>query len=169
MDFLLAPFLFLCLNGCYGPTQTLRGQVERLPDTTPVVAASVPASPAGDEEMLRLAREIADPQAWAARVGGAAGTRPDLRPSRLLALAARGVPAAHLDALHAADLRVREADCGERIAEREKALGRRYDEDLRHRERTPAACAYPPLPFAGPYPGPYPGMPWGQSHWPYWR
>jgi hypothetical protein len=110
MEFLVWPFMLLCLDGCYGPTQTLRGQYAPLP----AAAFAAPAPALADDEQVRLAAEQADPVLWAERVFAAG--RPDLTPSRLFELHRRGVPLAHVDALHARAMRAREADCAGRVA-----------------------------------------------------
>lgn len=165
MEYMVWPFLFLCLNGCYGPPQTLRGQVERLPDSASVPAKNLPllplaAAPAARysvDEQVRLAGEIADPAAWAERIF--ANGRPDLTPSRLIELHRRGVPPGHLDALYAREMRAREADSAMRAAERERSLVLRHDDELRQLRAMPPA--YPGWGYPGyPYPGVYPGPVW---------
>lgn len=163
MEWVIWPFMFMCLNGCYGPPQTLRGQVERLPEGAVIVPAEpTPAAPVagggrlGVDEQVRLAGEIGDPAAWAERVF--ASGRPDLTPSRLIELGRRGVPAAHLDALYAREMRAREADCAGRVAEREQYLGRRYEEDIRRIEQSWQAYPAWPMTPMYPYPGYFPGL-----------
>lgn len=151
MDLGLWPFLFFCLNGCYGPPQMLRGQVAHLPEAS---TRAAPVASLATDEPVRLAGEIGDPSAWAERVFTAG--RPDLRPSVVIDLHRRGVPLAHLDALYGREMRARDADCASRVAGREQQLARRCNDEL-HRLRQVQPPGYPVYPYGQPYPGYWPG------------
>lgn len=149
----------LALAGLAGGAPAQAGKIERLPEAAPVPRAAL-----ADADLLRLAQEIADPVAWAERTFAAG--RPQLKPSRVLALHRQGVPAAYLDALFEREARAAEADCAQRVAEREKQLARRHDDEVRQLEMARPLC--PPLP-AYPYSYPHfvPGYPYPGGY--YWR